>query len=210
MIDFYAWGTPNNHRVSIMLEELGLEYRVFSKNIRKREQFCPEVLAVNPMGKIPVIIDRDPSLPRPVELFESGAILIYLAEKTSRFLPSEFYARLDVLKWLIFVLTQLGPTTNQSHHYRHFAPERMPYCIDHHDKEAWRVYDVLNRHLESKEYLAGDYSIADIACYAWIWRHYWVEIDLAEYPHLRSWFERVGARPAVQRGMKVPEGSVYW
>jgi GST-like protein len=208
VIDLYAWGTPNNHRISVMLEELGLEYRVFPKNIREKEHSCPEVLSVNPMGKIPVIIDRDPGLSRPVELFESGAILIYLAEKTGRFLPTEFHARLEVIKWLIFILTQLGSRINVSHHYRHFAPERFPHSIEHHDGETKRVFNALNRHLEGVNYLAGDYSIADIACYPWIWRHYWAEIDLSDHPNLKRWYELVGCRPGVKRGMRVMEGAV--
>ena len=206
MIDFYAWATPNNHRVAIMLEETGLPYRVHPLNIREGQQFVEPVLSVNPMGKIPVLIDRDPALDEPVALFESGAILMYLAEKTDQLLPTAPHARFDVIKWLMFVLTQLGPTTNQSHHYRNFAPERIAYAIDHHDKETRRVYGALDKRLSQSTYLAADYSIADIACYPWIWRHYWAEIDLARFPHLARWYELIGKQPAVRRGMKVPEG----
>ena len=208
MIDFYAWATPNNHRVAIMLEETNLEYRVHPRNIRTGEQFAEPVLTINPMGKIPVIVDRDPALEHPISLFESGAILQYLAAKTGRFLPIPLRARFKAIQWLTFVLTQLGPTTNQSHHYRNFAPRRIDYAIQHHDRETRRVYSAIEVQLSRSTFLADGYSLADIACYPWICRHYWAEIDLAEFPNLSRWHETVSMRPAVQRGMAVPEGIV--
>ncbi|MEX0337858.1 MAG: glutathione S-transferase family protein [Arenibacterium sp.] len=210
MIDYFAWGTPNNHRVSIMLEELELDYTVHPRNIRQRENFSPEILAINPMGKLPVLIDRDPSLAEPVALFESGAILFYFAEKTGRFLPSGLRERAECMTWFMFVLTQVGQRLNASHHYRALAPERLPQAIAHHDADSRRVFAALDSHLAERTYLAGDYSIADIACFPWIGRHYWAEIELTEYPALNRWFQRIAERPAVQRGLAVPGEGVVW
>lgn len=207
MLDFYGWATPNSNRVSILLEELGLEYAVHPVNIRKAEQFRQEVLALNPYGKVPVVVDRDPSLVAPVVLFESGAILIYLAEKSGRFLPAEPSARAEVLRWSMVALTSLGPFMGQAHHWTTLAKERLPSAMDHSVALAARVFAVLDRHLAGRTWVASDYSIADIAVFPWVARSDWANQELAHYPALAAWHDRVAARPAVQRGMRVPEGA---
>ena len=204
MIDLYTWGTPNGHKVSIMLEECGLEYRVHPVNISTGEQFKPDFLALSPNNKIPAILDSDGPDGKPIPLFESGAILVYLAGKTGRFLPEDVTAKYDALQWLMFQMASVGPMLGQAHHFLRFAPEKLPYAIKRYSQEARRIYGVLNSRLESREFICGDYSIADIATWPWIRRHDYQEIDLADFPNVKRWFAAIEARPAVQRGVKVP------
>lgn len=201
MIDLYTWSTPNGRKVSIMLEECGLAYTVHPVDITKNQQFAPEFLKISPNNKIPAIVDQDNGW----SVFESGAILIYLAEKTGRFLPAEPRARLTTLEWLMWQMGGIGPFLGQAHHFLRFAPERIPYAIQRYVAEAHRLYGVLDRRLAAQEWLAGDrYSIADIATWPWIARHEWQTIDLATYPNVRRWYATIAARPAVQRGYDVP------
>jgi GST-like protein len=205
MIDLYTWATPNGRKISIMLEEIPLPYEVIGVDISSGEQFAPEFLAINPNGKIPAIVDHEGLGGKATAVFESGAILIYLAEKTGKLLPSEPAARLAVIEWLMFQMSALGPMLGQAHHFRRFAPERIPYAIERFEKEAARLYAVLDGQLAKSEYLAGDYSIADIASYPWIARHEWQGIALDDFPNVRRWFTSIASRPAVQRGMQVPK-----
>jgi len=205
MIALYTWSTPNGRKVSILLEELGLPYEVRPVDITRRAQYAPEFLALSPNSKIPVIVDPAGPDERPIVVFESGAILIYLAEKAGRLLPRDARSRIDVLQWLMFQMGNIGPMLGQAHHFLRFAKERVPYAVQRYGEEARRLYGVLERRLQEREWIAGDdYSIADIATYPWIARHPWQEIALAEYPAVQGWFERIGGRPAVQRGMEVP------
>ena len=205
MIDLYTWSTPNGRKISIMLEECGLPYRVHPVDITKGEQFHEDFLRLNPNAKIPVIVDEEGPDGAPFSLFESGAILIYLAEKTGRFLPVNPRARHLTLQWLMFQMGSIGPMFGQAHHFLRFAPEKVPYAIERYTREVRRLYGVLETRLAQASHLAGDeYTIADIATYPWVARHEWHAIDLADFPHVREWFERLGARPAVQRGMAVP------
>ncbi|PWS35644.1 glutathione S-transferase [Falsiroseomonas bella] len=200
---FYGWATPNSQRVSIMLEELGLTYAVTPVNIRARAQFAPEILALNPYGKIP-ILEEDGAPP----LFESGAILLHLAEAHGRFLPAAGPARGAALSWLMVVLTSLGPFTGQAHHWTELAPEKPEAARRHTVALVARAYAVLETRLGASPFLAGDeYGLADIAAYPWIARHGWAEQRLEDFPALARWFAMVGARPAVQRGMQVPAGA---
>jgi len=206
MITLHTWGTPNGHKISIALEELGLPYEVRKVNITRNEQFDPAFLALNPNNKIPVIVDEDGPGGAPITLFESGAILIYLAEKTGRLLPTEPRTRYEALQWLMLQMGSIGPMLGQAHHFLRFAPEVIPYAIDRYSKEAIRLYGVLNGHLRTRDWLAGDaYSIADIATFPWIARHEWQGIDLARYPEVKRWFDAIAARPAVRRGLEVPQ-----
>ena len=205
MIDLYTWATPNGRKISIMLEEVALPYEVIKIDITNDDQFSPEFLAINPNGKIPAIVDHEGFGGRAMPVFESGAILIYLAEKTGKLLPSEPVTRLTAIEWLMFQMSALGPMLGQAHHFRRFAPERLPYAIERFEAEAARLYTVLDRRLGAVEYLAGDYSIADIASYPWITRHEWQGIALDDFPNVRRWFTSIASRPAVQRGMQVPK-----
>ena len=202
MITLYTWATPNGRKISIMLEECGLPYVVKPIDITRDEQFSAPFVAINPNAKIPAIVDDEAS----VSVFESGAILVYLAEKTGRFLPLAGAARYATLQWLMFQMGGVGPMFGQVHHFRRFAPAPVPYAIERFDKEARRLYGVLDRRLGEAEFLAGDgnYSIADMATYPWVARHKWQEIDLNEFTNVSRWFAAVGTRPAVQRGMVVP------
>ncbi len=204
MIDLYTWGTPNGRKVSIMLEETGLDYRVRTVDIGKGEQFVPDFVAVNPNSKIPAIVDHDGPGGQPFSLFESGAILVYLAEKTGRFLPAEPRGRYETLQWLMFQMGGFGPMLGQAHHFRRFAPETVPYAVERYTKEARRLYGVLEARLAQADYVAGDYSIADMALWPWTQRADWQGIDFADLPHVRRWSDAIAARPAVQRGMAVP------
>ena len=203
MIDLYTWTTPNGRKVSIMLEETGLPYTVHPVNIGKGRQFAPDYLKINPNGKIPSLVDSAGPDGRPIALMESGAILIYLARKTGRFLPSG-RAEYDVLQWLMFQMGGVGPMFGQTHHFLRAAKEQVPYAIERYTRETQRLYGVLDEQLRAHEYLAGDYSIADIATYPWVARYEWHKTDLARFPGVLRWFEAISARPAVQRGMKVP------
>jgi GST-like protein len=204
MIDLYTWSTPNGRKVSIMLEETGLPYTVHRINIGQSEQFRPEFLAISPNNKIPAIIDSEGPDGAPYSLFESGAILIYLAEKTGKLMPAAPAARYRVLQWLMFQMGGIGPMFGQAHHFLRFAKEKVPYAMRRYSDETARLYRVLDKQLSDHEYLAGDYSIADVATYPWAARHEWHQIDLTAYPNVKRWFDAIGTRPAVQRGMKVP------
>ncbi len=204
MIDLYTWSTPNGFKVSIMLEEIGLPYTVIPIDIARGEQFEPAYLKLNPNNRIPTVVDHDGPDGEPITVFESGAILMYLAEKTGRLMPRDSRGRYAVIQWLMFQMGGVGPMLGQNHHFRHYAPEAIPYAIDRYTREAHRLYHVMDRRLAASAYLAGDYSIADVACYPWIrpWRRQGQNLD--DHPHLKRWFEAIDARPAVQRGLKLP------
>ncbi len=200
MIDLYYWTTPNGHKITIFLEETGLPYRIVPVNIGAGEQFRPEFLAISPNNRMPAIVDDDPAEPgAPVSVFESGAILLYLAEKTGRFLPRDLRGRVEVLQWLFWQMAGLGPMAGQNHHFSQYAPERISYAIERYVKETSRLYAVLDKRLADREFVAGGYSIADIAAYPWIVPHESQAQRLEDFPHLRRWFEAIGARAAVQR-----------
>ncbi|MFN3984898.1 MAG: glutathione S-transferase family protein [Rhodocyclaceae bacterium] len=206
MITLYTWRTPNGRKVSITLEELGLAYEVKPVDISRDEQFAPAFLALNPNNKIPVLVDDEGPDGKPITLIESGAILLYLAGKTGKLLPTDLRARLEAVQWLMVQMGSVGPMLGQAHHFLRFAPEVIPYAIERYSKEAARIYGVLDTRLAGRAWLAGDeYSIADIATYPWIARHDWQGMDLKRFPAVRDWYERIGARPAVQRGMEVPQ-----
>jgi GST-like protein len=204
LIDLYTWGTPNGRKVSIILEELGVEYQTKSINIGKDEQFSDEFLAISPNNKIPAIIDHDSNSEEPVKLFESGAILIYLAEKFNRFLPPLEPDRSTTLQWLMFQMGGAGPIFGQVHHFLRAAPEPVPYAINRFGKETARLYGVLDSRLAESEFLSENYSIADIATFPWVARHEWHKIQLADYPNVNRWFELIASREAVKKGMAVP------
>ncbi len=205
MIDLYTWGTPNGRKVSIMLEECGLAYQVHKINIgTNTEQFTPEYLQINPNGKIPSIVDSDGPGGQSVSVMESGAILIYLAEKTGRFIPAAPLVRIECMQWLMFQMASVGPMFGQCHHFLRAAKEPVPYAIDRYVREKDRLYGVLDRRLGEVPFLAGEYSIADMATWPWVARHEWHQTDLANHPNVRRWFETIGAREAVKRGMLVP------
>ena len=204
MVEVYSWPTPNGHKVHIMLEECGLPYRVHPVDIGAGAQFEPGFLAISPNNKIPAITDPDGPEGAPISLFESGAILLYLAGKTGRFLPAATAARYEVLQWLMFQMGGVGPMLGQAHHFRIYAPEKIPYAVDRYTNEARRLYGVMDRRLAQSTYLGGpEYSIADIAVYPWLRSWKTQGIDWNDFPHLRAWFDEVGARPAVQRGCEV-------
>jgi len=202
MIDLYTWSTPNGRKVSVMLEECGLPYRVHTVNIGKDEQFKPEFLAINPNNRIPAIVDPAGPEGKPLPLFESGAILIYLAEKTGRFYPQK--NKYIVLQWLMFQMGGVGPMFGQAHHFMRAKKDEIPYGTERYGNEAKRLYGVLNTRLSEAAYLADEYSIADIATYPWVARHEWHRVDLNAYPAVKRWYDTIGARPAVVRGMAVP------
>ena len=204
MIEVYSWATPNGHKVHIMLEECGLPYRVHPVDIGTGAQFAPEFLAISPNNKIPAITDPDGPDGKPISLFESGAILLYLAGKTGRFLPAGTAAKYEVLQWLMFQMGGVGPMLGQAHHFRIYAPEKIPYAVDRYTNEAKRLYGVMNKRLAKSKYLGGaEYSVADMAVYPWLrsWKNQ--GIDWNDHPHLRGWFDEIGARPAVLRGCEV-------
>ena len=203
MIDVYSWPTPNGHKVHIMLEECGLPYRAHAVDISAGEQFRPEFLAISPNNKIPAIVDPDGPDGKPMSLFESGAILVYLAGKTGRFLPTDTRGKYLALQWLMFQMGGLGPMLGQAHHFRIYAPEKIEYAINRYTNEAKRLYGVMDRRLGEVPYFAGDYGIADMAIYPWTRSHANQGIDLADYPNVRRWYEAISARPAVQRGVQV-------
>jgi GST-like protein len=205
MIDLYTWSTPNGRKVSIMLEECALPYRVHPVDIGKGEQFKPEFLAIAPNNRIPAIVDPDGPDGRPLALFESGAILIYLSGKTGgRFLPQSARGKYVALQWLMFQMGGVGPMFGQAHHFMRAKKDEIPYGTERYGTEAKRLYAVMDGHLAKHEYFADEYSIADIATYPWAARHEWHRVDLAAYPHVKRWFDAIGARPAVVRGMAVP------
>jgi GST-like protein len=204
MIDLYTWGTPNGKKVSIMLEECALPYTLHKINIGKDDQFAPDYLRINPNGKIPSIVDSEGPGGKSIAMMESGAILIYLAEKTGKFLSTDAAGRYKALEWLMFQMGGVGPMFGQTHHFLRAAKEQVPYAIARYTTEKDRLYGVLNKRLGEAEYLAGDYSIADIATYPWVSRFEWHNTKLADYPNVDRWFKAIGARPAVQKGMAVP------
>lgn len=204
MIDAYSWPTPNGHKIHIMLEEIGVDYRIHPVDIGAGEQFEPEFLKISPNNKIPAIVDRDGPGGQPFALAESGAILIYLAEKTGRFIPPEPRKRYACLQWLMFQMGHVGPMLGQAHHFRGYAPVRISYGIERYTREANRLYGVLDGHLAGSSYLAGeDYSIADIATFPWLRSHRKQGVTLDDYPHVRRWFGDISERPGVQRGLEV-------
>ena len=205
MIDLYTWSTPNGRKVSIMLEECALPYRVHPIDIGKGDQFKPEFVAIDPNSKIPAIVDQDGPEGTPFPLFESGAILMYLAWKTGRFFPTRITDQFETIQWLMFQMGGVGPFFGQVHHFLRAAPEPVPYAIERYSKETRRLYAVMDKHLEQRDYLAQDYSIADIATYPWVARYEWHKVDLNDFPAVKRWFDRISARPAVQAGMKVPQ-----
>lgn len=200
MIDLYTFTTPNGRKASVMLEEVGLPYTVHVVDIREGDQFKPEYVAINPNSKIPAIVDQDTG----ITVFESGAILIYLAEKTGKLLPTDLQGRFLVLEWLMLQMGSIGPMFGQLNHFKRFAPEKIPYAIDRYEKETLRLYSVLDQQLSDQEYLCGDYSIADVATFPWVASYPFQGLTLDNHPHLKRWFETVEQRPAVQKGMAVP------
>jgi GST-like protein len=198
--------TPNAYKVSILLEELELPYRVIPVHIGKGEQFAPEFLAISPNNKVPAIVDPDGPGGEPIAIFESGAIMMYLAEKAGfRFMPEERRARYTVVQWLMFQMGGVGPMLGQAHHFRRYAPDQIPYAIDRYTAEASRLYRVMDRQLTDTPFIAGDYSLADMAVYPWLRAHKWQGQKLEDYPALQRWYSEVRARPAVQRGIRVLE-----
>ena len=198
MIDLYYWHTPNGHKITIFLEEAGLPYALHRININKGDQFKPDFLKIAPNNRIPAIVDTTPADGgAPISVFESGAILHYLAEKTGKFLPKDVRGRTEVMQWLFWQMAGLGPMGGQNGHFNFDAPEKIPYAIDRYVKETSRLYGVLNKRLAGRDHVAGDYSIADMAIYPWIMRHERHKQDLNDFPNLKRWFEAMKARPAV-------------
>lgn len=202
MIDFYTWSTPNTRKISIALEEMALPYEIKLVVLKERQQKEPAFLRINPNGRVPAIIDRDND---DFAVFESGAILIYLAEKSGLFLPQDVKDRSRVLQWLMWQMGGLGPMQGQANVFYRYFPEELPSVISRYQNETRRLYQVMDARLEEQEYLAGDYSIADMACFPWVAQHEWSGIPLEEFEHLSRWFDRVGERPAVKLGMTIPE-----
>jgi len=205
VIDVYTWPTPNGHKVHIMLEECGLPYAVHPIDIRAGDQFAPAFLRISPNNKIPAIVDSEGPDGKPIALFESGAILVYLAARTGRFMPRSTRAKYDVLQWLMFQMAGVGPMLGQAHHFRLYAPEKIAYAIDRYTNESRRLYGVLDRRLHATgAFLGGrQYSIADIATWPWVRSHANQGVDLADYPHVARWFETIGKRPAVRRAITI-------
>lgn len=201
MIELYTWSTPNGRKISIALEEMGLPYEVHPVDIGKDEQFKPEFLAISPNNRIPAIVDRDDG----TRMMESGAILIYLAEKSGKFLSTQKKARFETLEWLMWQMGGIGPMLGQAHHFLKYNRGKAPYAEERYAKEARRLYGVLNKRLDGRAFLVDDYSIADIATWPWISRFEWQDIDLNEFPNVRRWYVDIANRPAVQKGYHVPQ-----
>jgi GST-like protein len=200
MIDLHYWTTPNGHKITMFLEESGLPYRITPVNIGKGDQFKPEFLAISPNNRIPAMVDEDPKDGgAPISVFESGAILLYLAEKTGKFIPSDIRRRVDVLQWLFWQMGGLGPMAGQNHHFGTYAPEKIAYAIDRYRNETNRLYGVLDKRLADRPFIAGDYSIADMASYPWIVPYERQGQKLEDFPNLKRWFEAIGERPATKR-----------
>lgn len=202
MIDVYYWPTGNGKKITIMLEECGLEYHVIPVNIGKGDQFKPEFISISPNSKMPAIVDHDVK-GEPVTMFESGAILQYLAEKTGKFLPSDTRGKFQVLQWVYWQVGGLGPMAGQAHHFLRYSPQKIEYAMDRFHKETARLYQVMDDRLAQTDYLAGEYSIADMAAWPWVYRHDWQKQDLNDFPNLKHWFDTIGARPAVVKGAAV-------
>lgn len=206
MIDLYYWTTPNGHKITLFLEETGLPYTIKPINITQGEQFAPEFLAISPNNRIPAIVDHEPPVgDAPLSVFESGAILLYLAEKTGKFLSTDFKARHETLEWLFWQMGGLGPMAGQNHHFGNFAPEKIPYAIERYVTETGRLYGVLNKRLEGREFIAGDYSIADMACFPWIAAYTRQQIKLGDFPNVKRWFETIHQRQATQNAYRISE-----
>ncbi len=204
MIDLYSWATPNGHKIHIMLEETGLPYRVHPVDIGAGDQFKPEFLKISPNNKMPAMIDSDGPDGKPISMFESGAMLLYLASKTGQFLPVDLRERWSTLQWLMFQMGGVGPMLGQAHHFLGYAPEKIPYAMQRYSKEANRLYGVMDRRLAESEYIAcGEYTIADMAIMPWLRYPERQGVNMDDYRHLKQWFDGVAARPAVQRGLKV-------
>ena len=203
MLDLYAWPTPNGYKISILLEELGVPYNVIPVNIQAGEQFDPEFLKISPNNKMPAIVDTDGPGNAPIALFESGAIMMYLADKHGSFLPLEMRLRYRVVEWLMFQMGGVGPMLGQAHHFRQYAPEPMPYAVDRYTKEAGRLYGVIDRRLAEVPFLAGEYSIADMAVFPWLRSYEKQGQKLDDFPHLKAWFEGINAREPVQKGLQL-------
>ena len=206
MIDLYYWPTPNGHKITLFLEETGIPYRIVPVNIGKGEQFTPDFLKIAPNNRMPAIVDHAPAdSGAPLSLFESGAILLYLADKTGCHLASDLRGRNETLQWLFWQMAGLGPMAGQNHHFTQYAPEKLPYAMDRYIKETARLYAVLNKHLNDREFIAGGYSIADMACYPWIVPHQRQSQNLDDFPHLQRWFSAIRQRPATQRAYALGE-----
>ncbi len=203
MIDLFTWPTPNGHKIHIMLEECKLPYAVHPIDIGAGDQFQPEFLRISPNNKMPAIIDSDGPDGKPISIFESGAILIYLASKTGRFMPASTRGKYEVLQWLMWQMGGFGPMLGQAHHFLMYAPEKIPYAMDRYAKEANRLYGVLDRQLQGKDYVCGRYSIADMAIWPWTRSHKNQQVGLTDYPNVAAWSERMAARPAVKRAIEV-------
>ena len=204
MIELHYWTTPNGHKITMFLEETGLPYRIVPVRIGAGDQFKPEFLAISPNNRIPAIIDHEPpGGGAPISVFESGAILLYLAEKTARFMPSDLRGRTDVLQWLFWQMGGLGPMAGQNHHFGTYAPEKLPYAIERYVNETNRLYGVLNKRLADRPFVAGDYSIADMASYPWIVPYERQRQNLDDFPHLKRWFNEIRERPATQRAYEL-------
>ena len=202
MIDLYFWPTPNGHKVTIFLEETGTPYKVIPVNIGKGDQFDPKFLEISPNNKMPAMVDHNGPDGKPISIFESGAMLIYLAEKTGKFMPSDPRGRFEVIEWLMFQMGTVGPMLGQAHHFRNYAPEKLQYAIERYTNEARRIYNVIDKRLSKHEYLAGAYSIADMATFPWIIPQ-WQGQELGEFPQLDRWLQAIKERPAVKRGLEV-------
>ena len=203
MIDLYYWATPNGHKVSIALEEMGLAYRIIPINILQNDQFQASFLAISPNNKIPAIVDQDGPNHQPISIFESGAILQYLGRKTGQFYPQDEVKRVQVEQWLMWQMGGFGPMLGQNHHFSRFAPQRIAYATERYINETKRLYGVLNQQLVGQDYVAGEYSIADMAILPWVLRHEWQSIDLADYPEVEKYVARLLARPAVQKALAI-------
>jgi GST-like protein len=200
MIELYYWPTPNGHKITIFLEEAGVPYRIVPVNIGRGDQFKPDFLKISPNNRMPAIIDHDPADGgEPISVFESGAILVYLSAKTAKFLPRDTRAWVKVLEWLFWQVAGLGPMAGQNHHFVQYAPERIPYAMERYVRETSRLYAVLDKQLTGRAFVAGEYSIADMACYPWIVPHQRQQQNLDDFPNLKRWFEAMRARPAVER-----------
>ncbi len=200
MIDLYYWTTPNAHKVTLFLEETGLPYTIHPINIGQGDQFDPDFLKIAPNNRIPAIVDRAPTDGgEPISIFESGAILLYLADKTGKFISPDLRERNVALQWLFWQMGGLGPMAGQNHHFNVYAPEKVPYAIDRYVRETGRLYGVLNKHLADRQFIAGEYSIADMACYPWIVSHKRQEQNLTTFPHLKRWYDTIAQRPATER-----------
>ncbi len=204
MIDFYFWTTPNGYKVLMFLEETGIPYQIVPVNISKGEQFEPEFLQISPNNKMPAIVDHSPAeRDVPISLFESGAILQYLAEKTGQFLPKDIAGRAEVLQWLFWQMGGLGPMLGQNLHFGQYAPEKIPYAVDRYVNESKRLFKVMDKQLSNREFIAGDYSIADMASYPWVFKHPYLQLQLDEFPNLKRWYHTIEQRPAVARAYEI-------